>query len=117
MLEFSKKADQGLQTEINGSILFNCLRERGTASRAELAKKLKLSASAVSRVVERLIVEGYIEETGKVRTAVGKRPTRLEVNADQHTVVALDLSQDSAKLALRLLGPTACAERRRSGNG
>jgi predicted NBD/HSP70 family sugar kinase len=100
MLEVSKKADQGLQTEINGSILFNTLRERGTASRAELAKRLKLSASAVSRVVERLIAEGYVVEMGKVRTAVGKRPTRLEVNARKHSVVALDLSQDSAKLGL-----------------
>jgi glucokinase len=100
MLEFSHKADQGLQTEINGSILFNSLRERGPASRAELAKRLKLSASAVSRVVERLLAEGYVVETGKVRTAVGKRPTRLEVNARRHSVVALDLSQDAAKLGL-----------------
>jgi len=100
MLEFSQKADQGLQTEINGSILFNTLRERGPASRAELAKRLKLSASAVSRVVERLITEGYVVEAGKVRTAVGKRPMRLEVNSHRHTVVALDLSQDSVKLGL-----------------
>jgi predicted NBD/HSP70 family sugar kinase len=100
MLEFSQKADQGLQTEINGSILFNTLRERGPASRAELAKKLKLSASAVSRVVGRLIADGYVVETGKVRTAVGKRPTGLEVNSRRHTVVAVDLSQDSVKLGL-----------------
>lgn len=100
MLEFSQKADQGLQTEINGSILFNSLRERGPASRAELAKRLKLSASAVSRVVERLISEGYVVETGKVRTAVGKRPTHLEVNARRHGIMALDLSQDSAKMGL-----------------
>ncbi len=100
MLEIPKKVDQSLQSSINKSIIFNFVREQGAVSRAEIAKKLNISASAVSRVADVLIKDDFIVETNKVKTAVGKRPIMLQVNGEKGTVLGIDLSQDRVQLAL-----------------
>ena len=73
-------ANQALQGEINRSIIFNYIRENGPVSRMEIARKLHISASAVSRVVKLLILQQYVLETEKIETPVGKRPMLLQIN-------------------------------------
>ena len=93
-------ANQALQSKINRSIIFNYLREHGPASRSEISKSLKLSASAVSRVVDYLIQNEYVLETEKVETPIGKRPTLLMINANKGNVLAIDLSQERVLIGL-----------------
>jgi len=100
MLEVPKTADQSLQNKINRSIIFHYLREKGTASRAEIAKQLRISASAVSRVIDALIKENYVVETEKIKTTVGKRPIQLQVNSRKGSILGIDLSQDRVQVAL-----------------
>lgn len=100
MLEIPKIADQSLQSNINRSIIFNFLREKGPTSRAEIAKTLQISPSAVSRVIDNLIKEKFVVETEKVKTAVGKRPILLQINGQKGTIVGIDLSQERFQIAL-----------------
>ena len=96
----SNIANQALQSIINRSIIFNFLREQGPASRSEISRSLKLSASAVSRVIDFLMQNEYILEAEKVKTPVGKRPTLLIINANKGNVLAIDLSQERVQIGL-----------------
>jgi len=100
MLEVPKTADQSLQNKINRSIIFHYLREKGTASRAEIAKQLQISASAVSRVIDTLIKENYVIETEKIKTSVGKRPIQLQINSRKGSILGIDLSQERMQASL-----------------
>jgi len=101
--KFSKTASSKLQSKINTSIIFNYIREYGPMSRIKISEDLGISPSAVSRVVDKLIREGYIVEAGKVKTKStkgGKRPTLLEVRKDIGYVVGVDLGKEKLKIAM-----------------
>ena len=100
MFKFVKTIDQNFQSKINKSIVFNYLRDNQPVSRATIAKELKISPSAVTRLVGDLIQKGYILEFEKEITSVGKRPTLLKINSELGCVVSLDLSQSYLKIAV-----------------
>jgi predicted NBD/HSP70 family sugar kinase len=99
-LNFSRTVSSKLQNKINKSIIFNYLRENSPISRAKISKNLKISAPAVSRVIEKLIIEGYVVETEKIKTKSGKRPTLLKINKDKGYVIGIDLGKEKIKVAL-----------------
>ncbi|MCL5986764.1 MAG: ROK family transcriptional regulator [Actinobacteria bacterium] len=99
-MKFDGTASSKLQKEINVSIIFNYLRENEAASRANISKNLKISAPAVSRVIDELIKDGYVIETEKIKTPSGKRPTQLKINPDKGYVIGIDLGKERIKLAL-----------------
>ena len=99
-LKFSRTASSKLQYKINMSIIFNHLRENGPISRAKISRDLKISAPAVSRVIDKLIKDGYVVETEKLKTKGGKRPTPLKINQDKGFVIGIDLGKEKFKLAL-----------------
>ncbi len=98
--KFLDTANPGLQQKINKSIIFNYLREKGTISRAEISKDLGISAPAVSRTIEKLIEEGYVIETERIKTKMGKRPTPLIINKNKFFAIGMDLGKERLKIAL-----------------
>jgi predicted NBD/HSP70 family sugar kinase len=99
-LKFSKTASSKLQYNINTSIIFNYIREFGPRSRARISKDLKISAPAVSRVVDKLIEQGYIIETEKVKTKGGKRPKPLTINGEKGYLIGIDLGKQKLRVSL-----------------
>ncbi|NPV08816.1 MAG: ROK family transcriptional regulator [Anaerolineae bacterium] len=87
----TRSGKAGFIREYNRWLVANLLRREGPLSRADLASRLGLSAPAVSRIVEGLIRQGYVEETGLAHTAVGRRPRMLGIRAEAGSVVAVDL--------------------------
>ncbi|MGI6208219.1 MAG: ROK family transcriptional regulator [Anaerolineae bacterium] len=77
--------------EYNRWLIANLLRREGPMSRSDLAERLELSAPAVSRIVEGLIAQGYVEEIGLAHTPVGRRPRLLGIRAQAGSVIAIDL--------------------------
>lgn len=98
--KFLDTANPGLQQKINKSIIFNHLREKGKISRAKISKDLGISAPAVSRAIEKLIEEGYVIETERIKTKMGKRPTPLIINKNKFFVIGIDLGKTRLKMAL-----------------
>jgi len=98
--KFIKTASSELQFKINQSIIFNYIRENAPISRAKISKDLKISAPAVSRVIEKLIENNYVFETEKVETKSGKRPTLIALNEDRGLVLGVDLGGEQIKLSL-----------------
>ena len=98
--KFVKTASSELQFKINQSIIFNYLRANGPISRAKISQDLKISAPAVSRVIEKLINDNYVIEAQKQETKSGKRPTLLTLNKNRGLVLGVDLGSEKLKMAL-----------------
>lgn len=98
--KFLDTANPRLQQQINVSIIFNHLRVKNPISRAEISKDLGISAPAVSRAIEKLIEKGYVIETERIKTKMGKRPTPLIINKNKFFVVGIDLGKERLKMAL-----------------
>ncbi|GIG68359.1 ROK family transcriptional regulator [Phytomonospora endophytica] len=64
----------------------------GPLSRVEVAAKLGLSPSTVTRLLPPLLDGDYIRETGRAATALGRPRRLLEVNAARHLVVGVKIS-------------------------
>jgi N-acetylglucosamine repressor len=102
--KFVRTASSELQFKINQSIIFNYLRANSPISRAKISQDLKISAPAVSRVIEKLINENYVLETEKQETKSGKRPTLLALNIEKGLVLGIDLGGEKIRMSLMNYG-------------
>jgi predicted NBD/HSP70 family sugar kinase len=99
-LKISRAANANLQNKINMSVVFNYLREHEPTYRARISRDLNISAPAVSRIVDKLIEDGYVVETEKLKIHSGKRPTQLRINANKCNVIGIDLVKERIKIAI-----------------
>ncbi|MDT0309564.1 ROK family transcriptional regulator [Streptomyces sp. DSM 44917] len=84
----------------------------GPASRTELARRLGLSQSTVTRAVNPLIETGYLREIG-ARASEGGRPQRiLAVARDRHLVLGVKLAPQSVTAVLTDLEATIVSRSR-----
>src|SRR4030066_478693 len=104
LFKFTRTASPRLQNKINTSVIFNYLREKQAISRIKISKDLKISPPAVSRAIGKLIEEGYVIETERIKTKMGKRPTPLIINKNKFFVLGIDLGKERLKIALANLG-------------
>lgn len=95
-----KTASAKLQSQINTSIIFNYINSNAPISRNKISEDLKISRPSVSRIVEGLIKNSYVIETGKLKTKSGKRPTLLEINDKKGFVIGIDLGKEKLKIAI-----------------
>jgi len=99
-LKLAKTGSSKLQNVINTSIIFNHIRENSPISRADIARNLKISAPAVSRVINKLINKEYVVESEKAKTNIGKRPTLLEYNKKKGTILGIDLGKERLRASI-----------------
>jgi glucokinase-like ROK family protein len=78
-------------SEINKVKVTNLIRDSDGISRAALAKKSGISAPTVSRIVETLIREGLVTETGMGISNGGRRPTLLKFSGVDNFIIGIDL--------------------------
>jgi len=78
-------------SEINKVKVTNLIRDNHGISRAALAKKSGISAPTVSRIVETLIREGLVTETGMGVSNGGRRPTLLKFSGVDKFIIGIDL--------------------------
>ena len=100
------------------------VRDLTPTSRAEIARKLDVSPSTVSRVVDQLLDLGVVAEMGRSQSLKAGRPSNLlQINPDIATLIAVDLRLTEAYAALINLGgqilasavePLAVGDTRRS---
>lgn len=76
--------------------VFSLIWNEAGISRAEIAKKLSLSKTTISSLVEELISQSFIVDTGKqVAKAVGRRPSSLFVEEKSHFVPVITWSRNA----------------------
>ncbi len=80
----------------NRSLILQTLYRDGTRSRADLARITGLTKVSVSHVVEDLLAEEMLRETGVLEVAGrGKPPMMLEFNNEAFQTIAIDLSHST----------------------
>jgi glucokinase-like ROK family protein len=80
-----------LMRELNKSLVLKVIREERPISRAEIAKRTRLSRSTVSAIVDKLLETGFIREQGVGKSRGGRRPILLDFNPRAGFVVGLDI--------------------------
>ncbi len=92
---------QQLIKEKNIKRVFDLVRGGRCASRAELVRAMHLSATTISALVEELVGEGLLLETGPTLTSLpGRRPMSLRLNAAGRQLAAFSLSRRGAHFTL-----------------
>jgi N-acetylglucosamine repressor len=101
----------------NRSLVFERIRSSGGVSRAELARRTGLTPSTVTNIVKELIRMGLIKESGLLPSSGGRRPSRLQINAQWGFLVGVYLARSwiSARLTDLNLG-TAISRRTESSS-
>ena len=106
--------------ELNRLRVVEALRERGTASRAEIARVTGLSRSTVSSLVSDLQAHGLIVEhsdpDAPAGMVTGRPPTLLSLDRSAGAVVGIDFGHDRIHAAVSDLSRTVLAEAVRAGD-
>lgn len=82
----------------------------GGISRAELARKMGLSRSAVSTIINDLSGAGLVHETTSGVTTAGRKPVLLEINPKRGFVVGIDLGATHLSMILANLSAVVVHE-------
>lgn len=98
-LAYVEVASSELTRDINRDLILEHIRSLQPISRVHLARRSGLQPSTVSSIVEQLKSERWIQEGPAVKTARGRRPTQLSLNADLVMLVA-DVRPTQAVLAV-----------------
>lgn len=82
-----------LMKEINRSTILALLHREVTLSRAEIAQTTNLSPATISSLVDELIAEGYIEESGAISSpGAGRRAIALQISRNNGYIIAVSLT-------------------------
>lgn len=97
-----EKVDSQLLKTINERRILNIIKEEAPISRNDLAKRVKISKAAVSSIITRLDLDGFILEIGKGESTSrgGKRPTLLKLNPDYGYVVGIQIKRGDISMAI-----------------
>jgi N-acetylglucosamine repressor len=89
-----------LMKSLNRSIILNTVREDGPISRAEIAKKTKLTPPTVSNIVKELLESEIVIESTQGESHGGRKPTMLIINANNFHVIGLDVGPRNLRVIL-----------------
>lgn len=77
--------------DINQTVLLHLIRERQPISRVDIARITGLRPGTISSIVNRLIKRGVIFEGAEGPSSGGRKPTYLNINAENAYVLAVDI--------------------------
>lgn len=84
----------------NRSVVFRAVWTLKRISRIELAAKTGLHPGTITHIVDELIKEGLLKESGIAETSIGRPALQLEINPELAYVVGVNLTRDSVSAAL-----------------
>ncbi len=96
--------------KLNTVRILNLIRNKRGVSRAGVSKESGLSAPTVSRIVDSLIGDGLIRETGAGQSSGGRRPTLLEFSGHNTCIIGIDLGTTNILGVLSDLNANILAE-------
>ena len=86
-----KIVDVNAIRNINQTVLLHLIRERQPISRVDIARITGLRPGTISSIVNRLIRKGVIFEGAEGPSSGGRKPTYLNINAENAYVLAIDI--------------------------
>lgn len=90
--------------QLNRLRILNILAQHEGLSRADVSRLLGLNKVSTSEIVDALLAEGMVQETGTRSTAAGRRPMSLALQKERKMVLAIDIGTRNTSIALVNLG-------------
>ena len=84
-------ADGAAMRAYNASVVFNRIWSADTTSRAAISRDTGLSRTTVSDIVQDLINDGFVAETGSGESRGGRRPIVLELVTDARYLAGVEI--------------------------
>jgi predicted NBD/HSP70 family sugar kinase len=76
------------------------VRKYGPLSRTKIFKKTNISKPTVSRIIDALLDDGIIMETGVGESSIGRRPVNIELNPSARSFVGVNISKNTVSASL-----------------
>ncbi|MCL6444295.1 MAG: ROK family transcriptional regulator [Alicyclobacillus sp.] len=93
------KASPPLVRRLNERRIMNALREHKRLSRVDLERQLNLSAPTVSRIVEKLLHDGWIRELYPAESqTAGRKPILLDINPEGSGALGIELGRGMTRI-------------------
>jgi len=83
----------------NTALILDCLRNK-QVSRIEISKMTGLSKSAVTIIINDLISDGLICETGSMESRIGRRPIMLDINPNHRFVIGVNIHRKGISVSI-----------------
>ncbi|KAB7705518.1 ROK family protein [Bacillus aerolatus] len=80
--------------------LYSLITEHGPISRIDLVKYTRLKQTTCSRLIDELIENGLVIESGYGQSSGGRKPVMYEIKADAYYVIGIDISRTYTKVLL-----------------
>lgn len=84
-------ASHNLVKQINKSIVFKAIKNKGPVSRAQISKETGLNKATVSTMVSELLEASFIHEIGEGQSSGGRKPVMLYFNHHAGYSIGIDL--------------------------
>ena len=109
------KATHQRTREHNVRLVLQTLAELGPISRADIARRTRLTRTTVSDVMVELFADGLVEEVGRGPSSGGKAPILLRVPRDARQLIGVDVGDGQVRGAIvNLAGEITTARKSRS---
>ncbi len=97
---------------LNRSLIINIIRQSGTVSRAELARRSNLKQATITNITKELIELGYVRETGYLQGQGGRRSVGLTIDETHYRTIAARLTRQHVTVGLFTILGTELSEER-----
>lgn len=97
--------------DYNAHIVLHLIRKEGPVSRAEIARKLGSSKSAISNITSLLDSYGLIEEAGQGHPHTGRKSTLLQFNPKAYYFLSADIRWKRTNIAVIDLEGNICGQK------
>lgn len=91
---------KGLKSALMKQRIITRLIYTGRTTITDLSKSMGLSVPTVTKFVDEMCAEGYVNDCGKLETTGGRHPSLYGLNAESGYFIGVDLKKDSVNLAL-----------------
>ena len=85
---------------INKARVLGALRTQQNLSKAEIARVLNLNKVSTGEILDEVISEGLVTDTGKMESSNGRRPTCLSLVADARFALSVEIGSRNTTVAL-----------------
>jgi predicted NBD/HSP70 family sugar kinase len=92
--DVSHTGDATLLRRVNESAVLEVIRECGPVTRADVARRLRLSLPTITRIVTDLMNEGLVREHSAAHSRGGRRPTLLEFNFRANLIIGVYIGRN-----------------------
>lgn len=96
----TRTGSKRLLRDLNQSIVFNLIAERQSISRTELARRSRLPAATITRIVGDFLNAGLISEVVSEVSSGGRRPILLSINPAAGYAIGVKLRKESMTIAI-----------------